>query len=302
MRTSADGRLRDRRPRARAGARAQGLRRGHHRRRGRGRPARPTRSPTRTSPRRPSASRRSRASASPRPRRRERGARRRGRAASRWAASARRPSTATARAWSRSSATASYGELLGAHIVGARATEMIAELVVAKQLEGGFEEVARTVHPHPTFSEAVMEARAPPPAGSSTHSVTLGSDRPPGFLLTTSARPTRSWRPSGSTRCFAEPPVWQPILLGGALQDPRPRLVGRRPTRARRGCARSSGAPPSTACRRCAGPIPGRATRCSRCGPRPSRPQIGKARVVRARRLPAGVRGRARSRAIPTTS
>ena len=55
----------------------------------------------------------------------------------------------------------SYGELLGAHVVGARATEMIAELVVAKELEGGFEEVARTVHPHPTFSEAVMEgARA----------------------------------------------------------------------------------------------------------------------------------------------
>jgi dihydrolipoamide dehydrogenase len=56
---------------------------------------------------------------------------------------------------------ARYGELLGAHIVGVRATEMIAELVVAKGLEGGFEEVARTVHPHPTFSEAVMEgARA----------------------------------------------------------------------------------------------------------------------------------------------
>jgi dihydrolipoamide dehydrogenase len=56
---------------------------------------------------------------------------------------------------------ARYGELLGAHVVGVRATEMIAELVVAKELEGGFEEVARTVHPHPTFSEAVMEgARA----------------------------------------------------------------------------------------------------------------------------------------------
>jgi dihydrolipoyl dehydrogenase len=56
---------------------------------------------------------------------------------------------------------ARYGELLGAHIVGVRAAEMIAELVVAKGLEGGFEEVARTVHPHPTFSEAVMEgARA----------------------------------------------------------------------------------------------------------------------------------------------
>ena len=53
---------------------------------------------------------------------------------------------------------AKYGELLGAHIVGARATDLIVELVVAKQLEAGFEEVARTVHPHPTFSEAVMEA------------------------------------------------------------------------------------------------------------------------------------------------
>jgi dihydrolipoamide dehydrogenase len=56
---------------------------------------------------------------------------------------------------------ARYGELLGAHVVGARASEMIAELVVARELEGGFEEIARTVHPHPTFSEAVMEgARA----------------------------------------------------------------------------------------------------------------------------------------------
>jgi dihydrolipoamide dehydrogenase len=56
---------------------------------------------------------------------------------------------------------ARYGELIGAHVVGARAAEMIAELVVARELEGGFEEVARTVHPHPTFSEAVMEgARA----------------------------------------------------------------------------------------------------------------------------------------------
>jgi dihydrolipoamide dehydrogenase len=53
---------------------------------------------------------------------------------------------------------AKYGELLGAHIVGARATELIVEMVVAKQLEAGFEEIARTVHPHPTFSEAVMEA------------------------------------------------------------------------------------------------------------------------------------------------
>jgi dihydrolipoamide dehydrogenase len=51
-----------------------------------------------------------------------------------------------------------YGELLGAHVVGPRATDLIEEMVVAKQLEAGYEEVARTIHPHPTFSEAVMEA------------------------------------------------------------------------------------------------------------------------------------------------
>jgi dihydrolipoamide dehydrogenase len=51
-----------------------------------------------------------------------------------------------------------YGELLGAAVVGARATDLIEELVVAKQLEAGFEEIARTIHPHPTFSEAIMEA------------------------------------------------------------------------------------------------------------------------------------------------
>jgi dihydrolipoamide dehydrogenase len=51
-----------------------------------------------------------------------------------------------------------YGELLGAHIVGAKATELIQELVNAKLLEGGYPEIARTVHGHPTLSEAVMEA------------------------------------------------------------------------------------------------------------------------------------------------
>ena len=51
-----------------------------------------------------------------------------------------------------------YGELLGGHIVGAKATELIQELVNARALEGGFSEVARMVHGHPTLSEAVMEA------------------------------------------------------------------------------------------------------------------------------------------------
>src|SRR3954464_3148015 len=51
-----------------------------------------------------------------------------------------------------------YGELIGGHIVGTRATELIQELVNAKALEGGYHEVARIVHGHPTLSEAVMEA------------------------------------------------------------------------------------------------------------------------------------------------
>jgi dihydrolipoamide dehydrogenase len=51
-----------------------------------------------------------------------------------------------------------YGELLGAHIVGTRATELIQELVNVRSLEGGYAEVARIVHGHPTLSEAVMEA------------------------------------------------------------------------------------------------------------------------------------------------
>ncbi len=51
-----------------------------------------------------------------------------------------------------------YGELLGGHIAGAKATELIQELVNVRVLEGGYPEVARTIHGHPTLSEAVMEA------------------------------------------------------------------------------------------------------------------------------------------------
>ena len=53
---------------------------------------------------------------------------------------------------------AKYGEILGAHIVGNRACDMIAELVAAMALEGGAQELARIVHPHPTVSEAVLDA------------------------------------------------------------------------------------------------------------------------------------------------
>jgi dihydrolipoamide dehydrogenase len=51
-----------------------------------------------------------------------------------------------------------YGELLGGHIVGAKAPELIQELVSARALEGGYPEVARIIHGHPTLSEALLEA------------------------------------------------------------------------------------------------------------------------------------------------
>ncbi len=51
-----------------------------------------------------------------------------------------------------------YGELLGGHIVGSKAPELIQELVNVRALEGGYPEVARMIHGHPTLAEAVMEA------------------------------------------------------------------------------------------------------------------------------------------------
>jgi len=55
---------------------------------------------------------------------------------------------------------AKYGELLGAHMIGANVTEMIAEVVTARKLETTGHEIIKAVHPHPTMSEAVMEATA----------------------------------------------------------------------------------------------------------------------------------------------
>ena len=63
---------------------------------------------------------------------------------------------------------AKHGELLGAHLVGSQATELIAELVMAKKLEATEEEIIHAMHPHPTFSEAVMEA-AGQAMGESVH-------------------------------------------------------------------------------------------------------------------------------------
>ncbi|HOS72125.1 MAG TPA: dihydrolipoyl dehydrogenase [Bacteroidales bacterium] len=55
---------------------------------------------------------------------------------------------------------ASYGELLGAHMIGANVTEMISGLVIARKLESTAHEIMKSVHPHPTMSEAIMEAAA----------------------------------------------------------------------------------------------------------------------------------------------
>ncbi len=55
---------------------------------------------------------------------------------------------------------AKYGELLGAHMIGANVTEMISETVVARNLETTGHELIKSVHPHPTMSEAIMEAAA----------------------------------------------------------------------------------------------------------------------------------------------
>jgi dihydrolipoamide dehydrogenase len=55
-------------------------------------------------------------------------------------------------------ADSKYGEIIGAHVVGNRACDMIAELVDTMALEGGYQELARIVHAHPTISEAVLDA------------------------------------------------------------------------------------------------------------------------------------------------
>ncbi|MCK5538478.1 MAG: dihydrolipoyl dehydrogenase, partial [Bacteroidales bacterium] len=53
-----------------------------------------------------------------------------------------------------------YGELLGAHMIGGNVTEMIGELVVARNLETTGHELIKSIHPHPTMAEAIMEAAA----------------------------------------------------------------------------------------------------------------------------------------------
>jgi len=60
--------------------------------------------------------------------------------------------------WVKLIADRAHGQVLGAHIIGPCATELIAEATLAVQLECTCEELARTVHAHPTLSEAIAEA------------------------------------------------------------------------------------------------------------------------------------------------
>jgi len=53
-----------------------------------------------------------------------------------------------------------YGELLGCHIIGSEATNLITEAAIARKLESTWSEILTTIHPHPTLSEAIMEATA----------------------------------------------------------------------------------------------------------------------------------------------
>ena len=262
--------LRDRRPGARPGARPQGDRRrawsrsSTHRRR-----SRPTRSTSTWSPARPSATRRWPASASPRPQAKEAG---------------HDVKVGKLKLGGVGAATvyddrdgivklvvdSKYGEILGAHIVGNRACDMIAELVATMALEGGYQELARIVHPHPTISEAVLDA-ARAVDGWATRQTPSGATR--GLLL----RPRVALRVPGRravsglfTEAGLEQPEWQPILLGGLFQRFGRDSWANGPERdegMRRG--RAAGRGLRAAADRVAASR-GRATRCSRCGPRPS--------------------------------
>jgi dihydrolipoamide dehydrogenase len=57
-------------------------------------------------------------------------------------------------------ADAKYGEILGVHIIGPQATELIAEAVAVMELEGTIDELMFTIHAHPTLSEAMLDAYA----------------------------------------------------------------------------------------------------------------------------------------------
>ena len=167
-----------------------------------------------------------------------------------------------------------YGEILGVHIVGNRACDMIAELVAVRDLEGGYQELARIIHPHPTISEAVMEsARAVDGLGDPRLAPAQSQADGPGDLTTRPRLPYSYLAAERISRLFADAslaqPEWRPILLGGLFAasvatrgNGSGRCAGMREVERRADAIGSS---------RSAGPIPGLRTRCMRCESPPTR-------------------------------
>ena len=169
-----------------------------------------------------------------------------------------------------------YGELVGGHIVGAKATELIQELVNAKALEGGYAEVARIVHGHPTLSEGVMEA-ARAADGWLIHGIASARPSRPAVLL----RPRlprelprrRTSAPRGGRGPGVDPGELRlagvPLRGGGRVLPGGRRAPGR--------CARRDADP-------LAGAVPGRRHRPGRRSPPPTRSGSAAAWPSRSRR------------------
>ena len=113
-------------------------------------------------------------------------------------------------------ADARYGEILGAHIVGNRACDMISELVDTMALEGGYQELARIVHPHPTILRGRARRR---PRGRWLGDPSVATVP---FFFYDLGSPYAYLAAERVNALFAEsrgePPQWQPILLGGLFK------------------------------------------------------------------------------------
>ena len=213
------------------------------------------------------------------------------------AAPAPRSSTTTAPAWCKIVGDPEYGEILGAHIVGNIACDMISELVNTMALEGGYQELGRIIHPHPTMSEAVLDAARAVDGWATTRRPVRGASAPPS--TTTSARPTPTWRRSGSAALFAEAgveqPEWQPISFGHVLKASGRQAVVVRGGQERATSPRSSAAPTSAACPRSSTRRAGRSRTTASIPIRAAIYAKESGRVVSfsPRRLPPGLRRRA---------
>ena len=165
-----------------------------------------------------------------------------------------------------------YGELVGGHIVGSKATELIQELVNAKALEGGYPEVARIIHGHPTLAEGVMEA-ARAADGWLIHGC-RSADPAAGTLLLRPRLARRLPRRRARDARAAGGPGVDPGAAGGlaaggvgAFRCAEEELIYREDVEARAA---------ATSCRRSAGPTRSRPTPSGRCSAATYAKQIGR--------------------------